>query len=199
MPDEKISFLTLVISLFILLNSYAQVPVFCSLLSDFEPKRRRFLIIREMLIALATLLIFIFFGIEVLQIIGITKPVIGLAGGLLLIIIALSMIFPKNNATEGLPKHEPFVVPLAIPGIAGPGAIATVMLFAKTQGILFTSSALFLAWLPSLVVVLSSAYIKEYLGEKGLQAIGRLGGMIIVLIGIQMFSNGVVDLVKDNF
>jgi len=197
--DEKLSFITMTITLFILLNSFAQVPVFMALLTDVESKRQKFIILREMSIALLTLLIFVFFGGNVLKLIGIDHFIIGLAGGLLLILISLNMIFPKATATEGLPKHEPFIVPLAIPCIAGPGSITALMLFTSQKGSLFTSGVLVTAFIPTVMIVLSSAFIKDYLGEKGLQAIEKLGGMLICLIGIQMFANGVVSLVKNSF
>jgi multiple antibiotic resistance protein len=198
MLTEHISFSTLTISIFILLNSYSQIPIFLSLTSQFDAKRQRNIIIREMIFALVILITFTFFGSEALKVIGIKQPIIGMAGGLLLVIISLNMIFPKEN-TDGLPKHEPFIVPLAIPCIAGPGAITSLMVFAKQQGTLFAAGALFLAWIPSTLILLSSSVIKNYLGEKGLQALERLGGMLIVLIGIQMAAIGVIDLIKESF
>lgn len=196
---EQMSFLTMVITMFILLNSFAQVPVFIALLSRFSAKKQKYIILREMAIALTTLLIFIFFGPQVLKMIGIDKYVIGIAGGMLLLLIALNMIFPKSEATQGLPAHEPFIVPLAIPCIAGPGSITALMLISSEQGTTIAAAALLVAFIPSVITVLSSAYIKEYLGEKGLQAVERLGGMLICLIGIQMIASGVVDLVKFAF
>ena len=199
MPTENVSFITLVISIFILLNSYAQIPVYLALLANFDRKRQRYIIIREMIFVFIILILFIFFGIKVLQIIGIKQPIIGIAGGLLLIIIALNMIFPKEASTKGMPQHEPFIVPLAIPCIAGPGSITALMVFAKQLGPMVATAALFIAWIPSTILLLLSSYIKDYLGEKGLEAVERLGGMVIVLIGIQMCALGIVDLVKESF
>jgi multiple antibiotic resistance protein len=196
---ESMSFITITISIFLLLNSYAQIPVFLALLANFDAKRQKIIIFREMIIALIVLIIFIFFGMQVLKLIGIKAPVIGIGGGFLLIVIALNMIFPKETKTEGLPAHEPFIVPLAIPCIAGPATMTSVMLFAEQQGALLTTTALFVAWVPSLVVVLASSYIKNYLGDKGLKAVERLGGMLIFLVGIQMLASGTIDLIKISF
>ncbi|MFA5250706.1 MAG: MarC family protein [Parachlamydiales bacterium] len=187
------------ISLFLLMNAAALIPIFLSLLAPFDARKQKFIIIREMLFALAILFIFIFFGNRVLNSIGISPYVIGMAGGSLLVIISLNMIFPKAQSLDGLPKHEPFIVPLAIPCIAGPGSIASVMVFAKTEGVMIASGALVLAWLPSLGILLLANTIKKYIGDKGLQAVERLGGMLIFLIGIQMISRGIIDLVKTNF
>ena len=141
MQVENISFFTMTFTIFILLNAYSQIPVFLSLLSPFDQKRQKWIILREMLFALLTLFIFIFFGIEVLNHIGIQQPVIGIAGGFLLILIALNMIFPKESTSKGLPQHEPFVVPLAIPCIAGPGTITALMVLSKSKGIMLSSAA----------------------------------------------------------
>lgn len=199
MQVENMNFFTLTFTIFILLSAYAQIPVFLALLAPFEQKRQRVIIFREMLIALLALFIFILFGVKVLQIIGIKQHVIGIAGGFLLILIALNMIFPKGDAVKGVPQHEPFVVPLAIPCIAGPGAITSLIVLSKAQGILLATGALFVAWIPSTFILLMAPSIKNYLGDKGLQAVERLGGMVIVLIGIQMFANGVLELVRETF
>ena len=109
------------------------------------------------------------------------------------------MIFPKKETTEGVPHHEPLIVPLAIPCIAGPATITTLILFSKKYGIFMSTAALFVAWVPTLLVVLSSAVIRSYLGDKGLQAVERLGGMLICLFGTQMFALGIIELVKNAF
>lgn len=197
MSTENLSFTALVILNFILLSSYAQIPVFMSFLKHFDPVKQKKIIFREMVFALIILLGFIFFGPQVLTAIGIKQPILGITGGGLLIIIALNMIFPKNDEKEGMPKHEPFIVPLALPCIAGPGTLTTLMVLTKQEGYFMASSALFLAWIPSTLLLLAAPMIKRYLGEKGLHAIERLGGMIIALIGIQMAAIGILDLVKD--
>lgn len=199
MPVENMNFFTMSFTIFILLNSYSQIPVFLSLLSSFDQKRQKWIILREMLFALLTLFLFIFFGLDILNHIGISQSAIGIAGGFLLILIALNMIFPKENGTKGLPQHEPFVVPLAIPCIAGPGTITALMVLSKAKGILLSSAALMVAWIPSTILLLLAPAIRNYLGDKGLQAVERLGGMIVVLIGVQMFTNGIVQLVKTSF
>jgi multiple antibiotic resistance protein len=109
------------------------------------------------------------------------------------------MIFPKEVKTEGLPAHEPFIVPLAIPCIAGPATMTAVMLFSQQYGIYITMASLFVAWIPSLIIVFLASYIRDYLGDKGLKAVERLGGMLIFLVGIQMLSSGTIDLIKVSF
>jgi len=187
------------ISIFFVFNSIGQIPVFIAILAPYEHRRQKTIIVRELLISLLVLLLFTFFGDHILHKIGISKSTIGLAGGLLLFLISLNLIFPKDITTKGLPHHEPLIVPLAIPGLAGPGSIAAVMLYATQSGALITSLALLIAWIPSFILLLAASYIKNYLGDKGVQAVEKLGGMIICLIGIQMVANGIIDLVKENF
>jgi multiple antibiotic resistance protein len=187
-------------ALFVILNSIGQIPLFISILRRYNPKQQRNIIIRELCIALGILFSFAFFGDEILKLLGITGSILGIAGGILLFLIALSMVFPKDDQEEGLPKHEPMIVPLAIPAIAGPGSIATVMLFStRSEPVLSIFLTIMFAWIPSLIILLAASYIRYALGDKGLSALQRLGGMIVCLIGIQMFCTGVVELVRDNF
>ncbi len=195
-----LSFVNVAFSIFFILNALGQIPLFLAILSPYDLKRQRKIIFRELSIALAILLLFIFFGNWILGVLGIDNSAIGISGGILLFIISLTMIFPKDPDTSGLPKHEPLVVPIAIPVMAGPGSIAMVMVYAEKVGNPFTvAAATFLAWTLSLLILLISSYLKKFVGEKGLKAVERLGGMIVSLIGVQMFAKGVIDLVKKYF
>jgi multiple antibiotic resistance protein len=197
-PDA--SFLTITAAIFFVLNATGQIPLFLALLAQFDQKRQMRIIVRELTIALILLLIFTFFGDWVLKVLGISRPIIGMAGGILLFIISLGMIFPKNGKEVETLKQEPMIIPLAIPVITGPGAITTVMLYAhETGSALLVGAAAFCAWVPSLLIILAGSYIKKILGEKGLIAVERLGGMLVCLIGIQMFTSGTLLLVKEYF
>ena len=200
MEPTNLSFFASVVSLFFVFNSIGQVPVFIAILAPYDHARQKRIIVRELLIALAIILLFIFFGSDILRLLGITESIIGIVGGLLLVIIALQMIFPPpGSETQGLPRHEPLIIPLAMPGLAGPGSIATVMVFASKSGVMFTAAAFFLAWIPSLILLLASSYLKYLLGEKGLKAVERLGGMLICLIGSKMFVLGIMKAVQEHF
>jgi len=197
-PDA--SFLTIAAAIFFVLNATGQIPLFLAILAPYDQKRQARIIIRELLIALGILLVFTFFGDWVLKILGISRPIIGMAGGILLFIISLGMIFPNPGKEVEKMKQEPMIIPLAIPVIAGPGAITTVMLYAhETANSLLVAGAAFCAWVPSLAILLAGSLIKKILGEKGLVAVERLGGMLVCLIGIQMFTSGTLLLVKDYF
>lgn len=194
-------FIAIAFTLFIVLNSTGNIPLFIAMLGRFDQKKRLWIIFRELFIALCILLLFTFFGEVILDLLGITQAVIGTAGGVLLFLISLTMIFPKPKTTtqEALPV-EPLIIPLAIPIIAGPGSISMVMTYAGETGRpIYVAGALFVAWLFSLTVLLLSSTIKHLLGEKGLSAIERLGGMLICLIGTSMFVNGTLEMVKEFF
>lgn len=193
------SYFAFVLSLFVVINAFGTLPLFIGLLARYDAKTQRRIILRELTIALFILLLFNFFGDIILRILGISEPIIGIAGGTVLFLIALGMIFPKPHTTES-PAQEPFIVPLATPIVAGPGAIAYVMVFAaETQNYWLSSLAIILAWVPSLCILLLASNIRHFVGEKGLLACERMGGMIISLIAVQMFSTGCVKLIKACF
>ena len=188
-------------SLFLVYNVLGNLAFFISLVKPFSAKRQKIILIREMFIALAILFLFGFFGESILNFLGITRGIIGIAGGVLLFIVALTMVFPKHNAqSEATPLSEPMIAPMAIPGMAGPGCISAVMLY----GSQFDSTwkiclVIFLAWIPSLIILLAATYIKNLIGEKGLIAFERFGGLLMCLISVQMIASGIIQQVKINF
>lgn len=192
------SFYAMTFSLFFVLNSLGNIPLFIGLLTRFDVKRQRQIIFRELLIALFILLLFNFFGDDVLKMLGISQPVIGVAGGTLLFIIALGMIFPRPPDNHELKRSEPLIVPLATPIVAGPGAIATVMVYSEqVQNAWLMTSIILLAWIPTFIILLLSSNIKYFLGPKGLMACQRLGGMLISLIAVQMICTGATHVLQD--
>ncbi|MCH9612440.1 MAG: hypothetical protein S4CHLAM102_09300 [Chlamydiia bacterium] len=188
------------ISIFFIYNVLGNIPLYLALLGKYPVARQRMILFREMCIALVILLLFGFFGNGILNLIGISSGAVGVAGGLLLVIISLTMIFPNHDRdADSMPQHEPYVVPLAIPVMAGPGSIATVMIYSHELPDGMIAVALLLAWLPSVLIALAACQIKYLLGEKGLMALERFGGLLVALIAIQMMSIGVVNVVHDNF
>ncbi len=200
-PSENMSFIKSAIYIFFVFNSIGEIPVFVSLLARYSHKTQIKIIIRELIIALVVLLAFAFFGKTMLQALQISTSTIGIGGGLLLIIIALNMIFPKLEQAnkKDLHGHEPFIIPLAIPGLAGPATIAAMFILSAQIGPMITAAAMLLAWVPSLILLLAASFIKRILGEKGILAVEKIGGMIIILLGIEMFTKGIINIVKANF
>jgi multiple antibiotic resistance protein len=187
-------------SLFFVLNALGNVPLFVGLLTKYEVKRQRQIILRELVIALFILLLFNFFGDDVLKLLGISQPVLGVAGGTLLFIIALGLIFPRPVDNHDSKRAEPLIVPLATPIVAGPGAITTVMVYAEQlHNVWIMSTIILLAWIPTIIILLLSSNIKYFLGKKGLNACQKLGGMLISLIAVQMICTGITHVLQDAF
>jgi multiple antibiotic resistance protein len=196
------SIVAVVFSLFLVLNSVGGIPMFVSLLSKYDVKKQRRIISRELLIGLVILLLFNFFGDNILEMMGISQPIIGIAGGTLLFIIALGLIFPRQNdkKQELSTRQEPYIVPLAVPLVAGPGSIATVMVYAEQlQNPWLMTAIILMAWIPSYLILMASSNIKYFLGTKGLIACQRLGGMLICLIAVKMFTSGIMVLLQQAF
>lgn len=180
-------------SLFLLMDSLGNIPLYISFLKGLDPQRQRYVIFREMVIALVIIILFNFVGDAMMRFLNITHETIQIAGGIILFILALKMIFPPmHQPTENLPHDaEPFIVPLAVPLIAGPSILAAVMIYAKQEeSNAVMLGAIFIAWTASLIVLLGASLLKKVLGWKGILALERLMGLILTLIAIQMFLSG---------
>lgn len=182
------------ITLFLIMDPLGNLPVFMSVLKSIEPKRRRIVLIRELLFSLAIMMGFLFSGQAVLDFLSVKQETVSIAGGIILFLIALKMIFPQPGGVTALPSgEEPFIVPLAIPMIAGPSILAALILLANQDHsrMLDWSLALGAAWFISATILMFSTLLHRMLGERGLIAIERLMGMILIMISIQMFLDGV--------
>ena len=183
----------------IVLDPFANIPFFAALLKHLDPKRQRKVIWREMLVALTVMIFFFFFGQQFFKLFGISQPSLQITGGVILFIIALQLVFSKTFAhkTDKIPK-EPFIVPLAIPSVAGPAIVATLSLYGGGVNgnnlVIFT--ALVLSWLLLLPLVILSSFIKQIFGHRGLIALERLFGYILVLVAVQMALSGVVAVFR---
>ncbi|MCC7179959.1 MAG: YhgN family NAAT transporter [Acidobacteria bacterium] len=183
-----------VVTLFLIMDPIGNIPLFLSVLKPVEPGRRRRVLVREIAIAYLVLLTFVFLGGHILRILGLDEATISIAGGIVLFLIALRMIFPADggHATDA-PEGEPFIVPLAIPLFVGPSTLAACLLLQRTSpgqtGPLLL--AVTLAWALSGAILLSSTFFYRVLRERGLMALERLMGMLLVMIAVQMFMNGV--------
>ncbi len=183
--------------LFLVMDPLGNIPLFLSLLKKVDPARRRKIIMRELLIALGILVLFLFLGQEFLDFLRLEQESVRLAGGIVLFIIALRMIFPTGKAIMGeVSDEEPFIVPLAIPLIAGPSALATLMLMVRSDPskMIEWSLALLMAWSLSALILLSAPLFYRLLRERGLSAVERLMGMLLIMISVQMLADGVKGL-----
>ncbi len=181
--------------LFLILDPLGNIPVFLSLLKPLPPARRRVVLVRELLIALGVLLVFLLVGPYVLTAMHLRQESVSIAGGIILFIIGIRMIFPRPEGLLGeLPAGEPFIVPMAIPLIAGPSGMAAVMLMANSEPdrLAEWSLALVIAWFATAAILFSATYLYRMLGMRVLTAVERLMGMLLVALSVQMFLDGVV-------
>ena len=185
--------------LFLVMDPLGNIPFFLSALKPVEPARQIPVMVRELLIALGVLTLFLFLGQHILQLLTISEPALTLAGGVILFLIALRMIFPTQESSmrEDV-SGEPFIVPLAIPYVAGPSALATEMVIMRQDPTRWMEwlAALLLAWSVSSVIILSSSKLQRILGVKGVTALERLMGMILVAVSIQMLLNGLREALQ---
>ena len=181
-------------TLFIIMDPLGNIPLFLSVLRSVAPERRRRVLVREIAIAYLVLLTFLVIGNQLLTFLGLTAETISIAGGIVLFLIALRMIFPddRRHAGETL-QGEPFIVPLAVPLFAGPSTLAAVLLLQRSAGPHAGSLllAVTIAWAISGAILLSSTFFYRILRERGLIAVERLMGMLLVMVAVQMFMNGV--------
>ena len=186
--------LSAIFLLIIIMDPIGNVPVFLSVLKNIPVERRRKIIIRELLIALFVLLFFLFIGRFILQSLQISESSLGIAGGIMLFLIAIKMIFPSASAmTTHDEIIEPLVVPLAIPLIAGPSAIAAVILLMAQEPNMWPEWALavVVACFISGVILVSAETLAQKLGERALLAIERLMGILLMLVSVDLILDGI--------
>ena len=180
--------------LIIIMDPIGNVPVFLSILKNIPLERRKKIIIRELIIAFAILLFFMFVGRFLLQLLQIEQSSLGIAGGIILFIIAIRMIFPgtKPMFTHN-EESEPLVVPLAIPMLAGPAAIAAVILFMAQEPSRWIEwiFVVFVASLISGIILLSSEALGSKLGNRALTAIERLMGIFLIMVSVDFILDGI--------
>ena len=194
-----ISFASAVVILLLVTDPIGNIPLFVSLLRRVDPARRKRVIARECAIALAVLLLFVIFGRSLLDLLGLSDRSLNLAGGVILFLIALRMIFRSGDSIFGeLPEGEPFIVPLAIPSIAGPAAIATVVLLVSRapQRLPEWLAAVAVAIAVAFVVLIFAERISRWAGERGLAAFERLMGLLLTAIAVEMLLRGIEGFVR---
>jgi multiple antibiotic resistance protein len=183
-----------IVTLFLVMDPLGNVPLFLSVLKTVPPERRQRVLLRELGFAYVVLVAFLLMGNALLRFLGLEQEAVSIAGGIVLFLIALRMIFPDHGTlTDGAPEGEPFVVPLAIPLIAGPSTLATLLLLdravpSSTMTLLLVVTT---AWAIGGVILLSSTFLYRVLGQRGLVAMERLMGMLLVMVAVQMLMNGV--------
>jgi multiple antibiotic resistance protein len=180
--------------LFLILDPLGNIPVFLSMLRSLPPRRQRIVLARELLIALVVLMAFLWAGKYALELMHLRQESVSIAGGIVLFLIGIRMIFPPPEGLMGeIPDGEPFIVPMAIPLIAGPSGMAAVILMGSDnpERLADWSLALVIAWGATAVILFSATYLYKWLGPRVLTAVERLMGMLLVAISVQMLMDGI--------
>ena len=186
------TFLSAMILLLLITDPVGNIPVFANALKHVPPERRPKVILREILIAFGLLLTFMFVGEGFLRVMNLSELSLQIGGGVILFLIALRMVFPSQGVEIDDVVTEPLIVPLAIPAIAGPSALATVLLLVSQQPDkrMEWIGALCVTMIISAVVLVSAERIQRLIGTRLVVAIERLMGLVLVSVAIEMMLRG---------
>jgi len=181
------------------MDPIGNISSFLKMVHGIEPKRQSIILFREMLIALGFMMLFNFIGEFIFNLLQISETTVKLSSGVILFLIAIQILFPKQGGIrETVREEEPFIIPLAIPLIAGPSLLATIMLYARLEpSVSVMIFAILIAWFAAFIVLLSSRMMFRILGLNGLMACEKLMGMVLVLLAIQRFFDGVSQFLTD--
>lgn len=186
--------LSAVVMLFFVMDPLGNIPLYLSALRDVDPARRKLVVARELLIALVILLSFLFIGTSLLAALHVSQAALTAAGGIVLLMIAIRMVFPSE--TKSLREEveaEPFVFPLAVPYVAGPSVMATEMLLMSREPHRWLTwvTAIVLAWMATAVILLAAGNLRRLVGDRALTAMERLMGMLLVTVAVEMLMMGI--------
>ncbi len=194
------SFLSATILLILITDPLGNIPLFIAALKNVTPERRTFVILRECSIAFVTLLIFLLFGSAFLNAMHLSNETLRIAGGVILFLIAINMVFPGTGGrlVEDESGAEPFIVPVAIPLIAGPSAMTTVMLLSTSSTVhtLEWVGSIFIAIAVTTLVFFASQKLEVWLGKRFLSAIEKLMGLVLTAIAVDMLLGGISSYIR---
>lgn len=190
------SLLSAAVLLFFVMDPLGNIPLFLAALRYVDPRRARRIIVRELVIALGFMLVFLFAGRFLLGLLSVSPASLTAAGGVILMLIAFRMVFPTPERTlRERVEEEPLVVPLAIPYTAGPSVLATELLLMSQDPDRWPAwtVAVALAWIASAIILYLSSNLRNVLGDRGLTAIERLMGMVLVIVAMDMLLEGIAE------
>ena len=191
--------LSAAVLLFFVMDPLGNVPLFLSALRQVDPARYRIVIVRELLIALVILVVFLFAGRYLLGLLHVSPAALTAGGGLILLLIAVRMVFPTSERSlREEVEGEPLVVPLAVPYTAGPSMLATELLFMSREPDRWAVwlGAVVLAWLASAFILYFAANLRRLLGDRGLTAVERLMGMLLVVVAVEQLMQGIAQYLE---
>jgi MarC family membrane protein len=194
------TFLSATILLIVITDPLGNIPLFILNMRKVKKERRFLVIVRECIVAFVVLLAFMLFGRQMLSLFLLSEETLKIAGGVILFLIAINMIFPGTGAAVGMDgvADEPFIVPIAIPLISGPSAMVTAMLVAGSN------PARMLEWILALAVTIAATFIvflasnkiRDALGDQAISAVEKLMGLVLTAMSIEMLLSGVAAYIK---
>jgi len=182
--------LHIAVTLFLIIDPFGNFPVIYSLLKNYKDKEKLPIIIRELFFAFIVMFIFIFFGKNIMDFLGLREESVSIAGGIILFLIAIKMIFPNNEPIFGS-ENELYLVPIAIPMIAGPSLLATLILFASQYAIKEVLAASLLSWTLSSFIIIILLKFSKHIPNRVFSAIEKLMGMLLISLSVQMLLDGI--------
>ena len=187
------TFASATILLILITDPIGNIPIFANALRNVAPPRRPWVILREIMIAFLLLLTFMFVGEEFLHVMNLSELALQIGGGVILFLIALRMVFPPPHSEDPVQTMEPLIVPLAVPALAGPSALATVLLLVAQQPERRPEwiAALCVTMFVSAVVLVSAEWIQRIIGNRLVIAVERLMGLVLVSVAIEMILRGI--------
>ena len=196
----KMSLVNITIILFVIMNSFGHITKLNSLLQGIDSSKRRTILLREMFIALIIMIVFNFLGDFLMLWLGVNQATVQIAGGVILFLIALRMVFPIGSSTF-IPINidNPFIIPIATPMIAGPSILATIMIFTHENKLQFwILLAIIIAWFLSSIILFAAQHIEKVLGHKILVAFERLMGLVLTLLAVESLLKGIKIFITNN-
>lgn len=192
------TFASATILLILITDPIGNIPIFANALRHVPPHRRPWVILREVLIAFVLLLTFMFVGESFLRAMNLSELALQIGGAVILFLIALRMVFPPPKADEAEMQVEPLIVPLAVPSIAGPSALATVLLLVSQapDKRMDWIAALCVTMMVSAVVLVMAERIQRWAGESLVLALERLMGLVLVSVSVEMLLRGIKTFVQ---
>ncbi len=190
----EMTFVSTVILFLLVIDPFGNIPIFVSALKELPAKRRMLVVLREHLFAFVIFVVFMFFGREFLALLRLSDYSMGIAGGVVILLVALRMIFPSREGIFGeFPQGEPFFVPLAVPCIAGPSTLTAILLLvAQAPERRWTwILAMSVVMVVSAMVALGAGRLAKTLGDRGIAGFERLVGLMLAAVSVDMLLRGI--------
>jgi multiple antibiotic resistance protein len=188
------------VTMLVILDPVGNVPVFLALTKDHDARRRRRASLEATAVAASVILVFAAFGQQILQLLGISLQALQVAGGLVLVLVALELLQPTPSRGHSVDVRNPALVPLGTPLLAGPGAIAATMVYIRRADDFVQAMVVVVAIMAALAVVYfalrSAVGLARVLGSAGIELLTRIVGVLLAAIAVQLVASGIDSWVR---